>query len=95
MPSVVFLYILAGLTVLAGVVLAVMLAKRRRPVETTTPRAPRIRLDAYALPAEYEEADPDGDDDDFESKICPRCGARYHFRHRFCDHDDAELAALN
>lgn len=94
MPSLTFLYVLAGLTVLAGVALAVMLAKRRRPGRAKVEETRRVRLEEYALPAEFED-DEESEDDLVEAKICPRCGARYRYRHRFCEHDDAELAALN
>jgi len=92
MPSLTFLYVLAALTVLAGVALAVMMVKRRRPVRPTD--EPRLRLEDYTRPADFED-DEEPDEDLVEAKICPRCGSRYRYHHRFCEHDDAELAALN
>lgn len=93
MPSLTFLYVLAALTVLAGVALAVMMVKRRRPARRQAEET-RVRIEEYARPTDFDDED-EADDDLIEAKICPRCGSRYRYHHRYCEHDDAELAALN
>jgi hypothetical protein len=102
-----FMLVLALLTLVAGVALAIMIVRRKRDRRQTTAegktggygavRTRRRRLiDDYAAPGAFDVApkkrpllDPDA------GKICPRCGARYGSHHRFCEHDNSELTALN
>ena len=100
--------VLALLTLVAGAALATMILRRRRErqlrvVDTTRARygaAQPVRgrraIDDFASLAAFEESpSKPADVEDDAGKICPRCGARYGSHHRFCEHDNSELAALN
>ena len=102
-----FLLVLALLTMVAGVALAIMILRRRRERAHAARRSGRARyglarpsqqrrIDDFATPTAFDESIKKARDiDDDLGKICPRCGARYGSHHRFCEHDNSELAALN
>ena len=54
------------------------------------------RIDDFATPTAFDDSPKLAREVEEDiGKICPRCGARYGSHHRFCEHDNSELAALN
>jgi hypothetical protein len=102
-----FLLVLALLTLVAGVALAIMILRRRRERVLAGKMSARARyglarpsrqrrIDDFATPTAFDDSPKKAREiDDDLGKICPRCGARYGSHHRFCEHDNSELAALN
>lgn len=101
-----FLLVLALLTVVAGVALAIALMRRHRERKVRSGArgaryglarpGGRRRIDDFAAPIAFDDSPKvTREIDEDAGKICPRCGARYGSHHRFCEHDNSELAALN
>jgi hypothetical protein len=98
-----FIATLAILTVVCGGALLAMLWRRRRQRRVAAaPGAERERsrgsgpraIDDYALPVSFEMQGA-GEEERDVGKICPACGSRYGSHFRYCERDNAELAALN
>jgi hypothetical protein len=100
-----FIATLAVLTVVCGSVLLAMLWRRRKlRLEAARPRATAPSkpvaasvsrpIDDYALPVSLDAGTSSEEEGDV-GKICPTCGSRYGSHFRYCERDNAELAALN